>query len=1087
MAKSKKRKKLQNQVDKLLNKQNSKSKKKKAKVASLQLTKAPGKRVRQVLKSVTNSTGDITDYSYTQNREESWLRFDARVLDEALDETVPLFERLKFVSIFGSNLDEWFMVRIGGLSDLALLKHQPIDTRSGMTPSEQIENALSMLPEFIARQAAIFTGLEANLAGAGLTRVHASDLTDVDLRKVARHFDTRIAPIISPMIVDPRHPFPNLKNGRLYVVCELDGPDEEGLLGVIEVPHSLTRVVELPSTTHNYRYMLVEDVILSRLSECFGAYQPTSSAIIRVTRNADVDPDGDGIAEDSDYRAHMQKVLKKRLRLQAVRLELEGTLEHSLEDFIVNALSLTESHVFHTTIPLDLGYVFSLESKAAAVSNGRLLYEPFEPQRSPIVNDARPMREQVEERDILLTYPYQSMSPLLRLLREASNDDACISIKVTLYRVASQSKLCESLIAAVENGKEVTVLMELRARFDEENNIAWAERLENAGCTVIYGSEGFKCHSKICQITYHDAGSIRRITCLGTGNFNEKTARLYSDFMLLTSHEGIGEDGNTFFRNLSLGNLYGTYRYLGVAPVGLKPLVMRGLDREIARARSGEPSFVFMKMNSLTDRDVIDKIAEACQAGVPVVMIVRGITCIRANVPGKTEGLLMRQIVGRFLEHARIYAFGIEADTLYLSSADMMTRNTEHRVEIAYPVLDEYCRKEVVRFINLQLADNAKARQLASDGTWEQVYPKPGEPLINSQELLLALAEREAREPVGDRLAALIPCSGVEVRLSSETLRRIVAIPSTEVVPVEDAAATPEDEADVELVDEDVELALDEQEAAAETETTSTAVPDDTSLEDDEAEGSSEDAADDIVEEAEAAEGDTTGDDGAADEDEVSSDDSPSVEYVSVYEVSEPVVLGDAKASDETAPEEEVSAQEPVTDEQPAVAESSEEEPEEAAEVAADEADGKVVETANESAPDDDATEMTDEADGDSTEDDVAPASVGVVEEATEQSAEEPAEQEEVAEEASEDGPKEPERVEAHIIPDEYDNLAKEAAEAVTEAAVLAKRNPGRFKMGVTLIAAGIKAIFTGNAPGSKPKNSKDTQRTKRSLRRRRS
>lgn len=741
--------------------------------------KAPGKRKRPVLRTPEPET-PTHDLSFTQNREESWLRFDARVLDEALDETVPLFERLKFVSIFGSNLDEWFMVRIGGLSDLALLKRQPHDTRSGMTPSEQIDNALSMLPKLIERQAAAFTGIEANLAGSGLTRVNEADLTDADLRKVARHFETRIAPIISPMIVDPRHPFPNLKNGRLYVACSLDGTDEKGLLGLVEVPHSLDRVVELPSSPHNFRYMLVEDVILSRLSECFGSYVPTSSAVIRVTRNADVDPDGDGIAEDSDYRAHMKKVLKKRLRLQAVRLEVEGALDADLERFVIGALHLTDSHVFHTSIPLDLGYVFSLEGKAGSTSEGKLLFEPFEPQRSPFVDDSRPMREQVEERDILLCYPYESMNPLLRLLREASSDKACISIKVTLYRVASQSKLCESLIAAVENGKEVTVLMELRARFDEANNIAWAERLENAGCTVIYGSEGFKCHSKICQITYHDPGAIRRITCLGTGNFNEKTARLYSDYMLLTAHEGIGEDGNTFFRNLSLGNLFGNYHYLGVAPVGLKPLVMRGLDREIARARVGEPAFVFMKMNSLTDRDVIDKIAEACASGVPVVMIVRGITCIRANVPGKTEGLVIRQIVGRFLEHTRIYAFGADADTLYLSSADMMTRNTEHRVEIAYPVLDDTCRQMVVRFVNLQLADNAKARQLTSKGTWEKVEQRLGDPLIVSQELMLALAYRRASEPAGDAIASFIPGTRIVEHLPADILRRIASIPTSE-------------------------------------------------------------------------------------------------------------------------------------------------------------------------------------------------------------------------------------------------------------------------------------------------------------------
>ena len=716
------------------------------------------------------------DFSYTQGREVSWLRFDERVLDEALDETVPLFERMKFVSIFGSNLDEWFMVRIGSLSDLTRLKHQPRDIRSNETPGEQIDHALSILPGLLKKQAAAFSGIEANLAGSGLTRVRAADLTDVDLRAIAQYYKHNVAPIISPMIVDPRHPFPNLKNGRLYAICSLDGTDEEGLLGIVEVPHSLPRVVELPSTQRNWRYVLLEDVILSRLSECFGDYAPTSSAVIRVTRNADVDPD-EGSDVDEDYRQHMKAVLKRRLRLQAVRLEIDRDLDEDVVAFITDAMHLEPSHVFHTQMPLDPGYVFGLEDHIPLEWREKLLYEQKEPQDSPMVDLRLPMREQVEDHDILLFYPYEAMTPLLRLLREASVDESCISIKITLYRVAKQSKLCESLIAAVENGKEVTVLMELRARFDEANNIAWAERLESAGCTVIYGSEGFKCHSKICQITYHEHKQVRRITCLGTGNFNEKTARLYSDFMLLTAHEGIGDDGNAFFRNLSLGNLYGSYQHLGVAPVSLKPLVMRGLDREIDRARKGEPAQVFMKMNSLTDRDVIDKIAEACQAGVTVVMIIRGIACIKANVPGRTEGLVVRQIVGRFLEHARVYAFGVDTDLVYLSSADMMTRNTEHRVEIAYPVLDEHCRSLVIQYVNLQLADNTKARQLTVDGTWEKVVPEPGEPAINSQELLIAVAEMRAGADEAE-LAPMTPFTRIIPDLTLEQLRSVSAIPS---------------------------------------------------------------------------------------------------------------------------------------------------------------------------------------------------------------------------------------------------------------------------------------------------------------------
>lgn len=695
------------------------------------------------------------DFSYTQNRELSWLRFNDRVLDESLDVKVPLFERLKFVAIFGSNLDEWFMIRIGGLSDLTLLKHQPKDNKSNQTPAEQLQDIFAVLPHYVAKHERALNEIEHELSSRGLIRVGFENMSDADQSFVKRYFEAQVAPIISPQIVDPRHPFPNLRNMQLYVTCSLDGPDETGMLGIIEVPTSLPRVVELPTTTQGvWRYTLIEDVIRSQLAGLFGNYMSTVSATIRITRNADIDPDGEGVGEEEDYRQHMKRVLKLRQRLQPVRLEIQGHLPKDIEKFLLGEIGLSKKRVFHVGMPLDLGFVYSLEAHLPADGRATLLYNPFSPQPSPMVDPYHPMRKQVETGDILLFYPYESMDPFLRLIHEASFDDDCIQIKITLYRVAKLSKLCESLIAASENGKDVTVLMELRARFDEANNILWAERLEDAGCTVIYGQEGYKVHSKICQITYHDKGGIDRITCLGTGNFNEKTASLYSDFMLLTAHKGIAEDGNTFFRNMSLGNLQGSYRYLGVAPAGLKPLVMSGLDREIARARVGQEAAVFLKMNSLTDRDVIDKIAEACEAGVSITMIVRGICCIKAGVSGKTDGLIVRQIVGRFLEHARVYAFGIDIDTVYLSSADMMTRNTERRVEIAYPVLDPRCRTLVKEYMGLQLSDNVKARQLTSEGTWEKVPVEEGAPLVCAQDQLCALATERARQAADDRVNA---------------------------------------------------------------------------------------------------------------------------------------------------------------------------------------------------------------------------------------------------------------------------------------------------------------------------------------------
>lgn len=692
------------------------------------------------------------DFSYTQNRELSWLRFDNRVLDEAFDESVPLFERLKFVSIFESNLDEFLMVRVGGLSDLAELKKQPVDNKSNMTASEQVDAVMAELPGLLTRWESIFKSIEGKLDTLGVHRARIDSLTPEEHTFVTRYFQAYVSPVISPLVIDPRHPFPNLRNGALYLACGLDGvTDEESLLGLIEIPASMNRVVEIPSPTGTYSYILLEDVILACLDNCFGSYKPLDRALIRVTRNADIDPDGEGVEEEEDYRQHMKRILKKRLRLQPVVLAVSGSLEKPTLKTIRKALELSRRSVFTCDIPLNLGYVFGIEGKIPEHLRNELLFTPFKPQPNPTIDMTRSIREQVLQHDKLLFYPYEAMNPFLDLVHEAAYDPECISLRITLYRVAKQSRLCESLIDAAENGKEVTVLMELRARFDEQNNIEWAERLEEAGCTVIYGSEGFKCHSKICQLTYREGMALTRLTLLGTGNFNEKTAKLYSDFMLMTAHPGIGEDANLFFRNLSLGNLRGDYRFLGVAPVGLKPLIMRGLDREIQRALVGEPARVFFKLNSLTDREVIDKIAEASCAGVRVDMIIRGISCLKPGVPGKTENVHVRSIVGRFLEHARVYAFGVDSDMIYLSSADMMTRNTEHRVEIAFPVLDPTCRALVHEYMGMQLRDNVKARSLTSDGTWVPVERAEGEKPFNSQEALLERAYRNAEAAAQQR------------------------------------------------------------------------------------------------------------------------------------------------------------------------------------------------------------------------------------------------------------------------------------------------------------------------------------------------
>ncbi|MBM6999473.1 polyphosphate kinase 1 [bacterium] len=689
------------------------------------------------------------DFSFTQNRELSWLQFDNRVLDEGRDASVPLIERLKMASIFESNLDEFFMIRVGSLSELAALKVQPVDNKSNETPREQVDAIYEALPALIEKHERTVQEIERDLAEHGLVRVNWREFTDADRKVVENYFDDNVLPIVSPQIIDPRHPFPNLRNTASYAVYNLASADEAEILGLVEIPPALPRIITLSSTPRSLRYTLLEDVILSCAPGMFGDYHTSERAVIRVTRNADIDPDEGSFDMEEDYRAHMKKILKQRLRLNPVRLEVQGEFSKTLVKQMRKSLGLNAAQVFRVEAPLSMGgYAFDLQEHVSRAMAEELCYPPFSPQACPNVLPDVPMWKQIREHDILLFYPYESMEPFLRLLHESANDPEVLQIKITLYRVAKKSRLCESLITAAENGIDVTVLMELRARFDEENNIEWAERLEDAGCTVLYGSEGFKVHSKICQITRRNGAELLRITQLGTGNYNEKTARLYSDYSLMTVEPHIGEDANRFFRNLQIGNLQGEYHTLGVAPVSLKPLIMRGLNREIAKARAGERAFCFFKMNSITDREVIDKISEASCAGVCVNMIVRGICCLVPGIPGKTENVHVRSIVGRMLEHARVYEFGVDHDTMYLSSADMMTRNTEHRVEIAYPLLNPVIRDQVHNDLEIQWADNVKARELQPDGTYAFIPRKPDDPLVDAQETFMrrALKNAEAHE-----------------------------------------------------------------------------------------------------------------------------------------------------------------------------------------------------------------------------------------------------------------------------------------------------------------------------------------------------
>lgn len=704
-------------------------------------------------------TQKIWEQGYTQNRELSWLQFNARVLAEAEDENVPLLERFKFLAIFTSNLDEFFMIRVGSLCDMAAVDKEHTDSKSGLTAKEQLHLIYKAVVPLYARRDAAFSDVDSKLSAIGLRRLTMDSLAPDEQKYIKRYFKDIIAPVLSPQIVDSHHPFPHLEGKVLHIAALLSHKKTERL-GLLPVPASLPPVVFLPETPS--RYILTEDILLAYADHVFEMYDVLEKTVLCVTRNADIQVDDETFGvESGDFRKKMEKLLRQRRRMAVVRVEINRPISDHFKEHFRSRFEVSDAQIFLSrTAPLKLGYAFSLGEHLPEKKRAFLSDAPFTPQQPAMLSAGQSLLKAALQRDILLSYPYESMEPFLQMIREAANDPSVLAIRITIYRLASKAKLVEYLCAAAENGKDVTALIELRARFDEQNNIEWAERLEEAGCTVIYGSEGFKCHSKICQLTYREGMALTRLTLLGTGNFNEKTAKLYSDFMLMTAHPGIGEDANLFFRNLSLGNLRGDYRFLGVAPVGLKPLIMRGLDREIQRALAGEPARVFFKLNSLTDREVIDKIAEASCAGVRVDMIIRGISCLKPGVPGKTENVHVRSIVGRFLEHARVYAFGVDSDMIYLSSADMMTRNTEHRVEIAFPVLDPTCRALVHEYMSMQLRDNVKARSLTSDGTWVPVERAEGEKPFNSQEALLERAYRNAEaapEPVIEAKPAPAP------------------------------------------------------------------------------------------------------------------------------------------------------------------------------------------------------------------------------------------------------------------------------------------------------------------------------------------
>ena len=672
------------------------------------------------------------------NRELSWLKFNERVLEEAENPEVPLCERLTFASIYQSNLDEFFMVRVGSLYDQTLLDKKICENKTGMTSQEQIDAILKQTKLINKRKEAVYEELMARVAEQGIRILRFNELDEDGARYLEGYFKSEIAPLISPTVIGRRQPFPFLKNKEIYAVAVLGAKGKKDRLGIIPCTSNIFgRLIAVPGMPGTY--MLAEELILHFAPVVFKGYKIKSKSLLRITRNADIDADA-LYDEDLDYREFMAGLIKQRKKLAPIRLELSRDMDKKGIAVLCEYLELDENHVFMSSTPLDLSFVFQIQDLLR--KNPELYFPKRTPQKSDQFQDGKSIIAQIKEEDKLLSYPYESIRPFLHLLTEAAEDPDVISIKMTLYRVAKQSKVVEALIEAAENGKEVVVLVELRARFDEENNIEWSRRLEDAGCQVIYGLDGYKVHSKLCLITRKNAGQVEYITQIGTGNYNEKTSRLYTDLSLMTSNVEIGLEASNVFQALSKGEVVEHTGHLLVAPKCLQNKVLDMLDEEIAHARNGEEAYAGFKLNSLTDKKIIDKLIEASEAGVKIDMIIRGICCLIPGVEGKTENIRIISIVGRFLEHSRIYIFGSkERRNYYIASADFMTRNTVRRVEVAAPVYNDKLKTKLQEMFDIMLSDNQKARKLEADGNYHRVSNDLAP--VNAQEYFYAEAYHE--------------------------------------------------------------------------------------------------------------------------------------------------------------------------------------------------------------------------------------------------------------------------------------------------------------------------------------------------------
>ena len=669
------------------------------------------------------------------NRELSWLKFNERVLEEAENPENPLCERLTFVSIYQSNLDEFYMVRVGSLVDQMLLAKDIRENKTNMTPKEQLDAILARTKKLNRKRDVVYEEIMESLEEYGVHMLNFHKIEKEDRNYLERYFEAEVAPVISPSIVGKRQPFPFLRNKEIYAVVVLETKKGKEKLGIIPCSSAgIQRLIPVPRKTGTY--MLSEELILHFVSKIFKGYHIKAKSLLRITRNADIDADA-LYDEDLDYREFMVELIKARKKLAPIRLELSREMDGDVVETLCEYLEVDKNFVFRGDIPLDLSFVFQIQDGLR--KRTELFYEKRIPQKSPMFNSHEPILDQIAKKDRFLSYPYESIKPFLTMLHEVANDEDVVSIKMTLYRVAKQSKVVEALIEAAENGKEVFVLVELKARFDEENNIGWSRLLEDAGCHVIYGLDGYKVHSKLCQIMKKKDGNVEYYTQIGTGNYNEKTARLYTDLSLMTADPKIGTEAARVFQALAMGETVEDMDHLLVAPKCLQNKVLAMIDEEIEHAKVGEQAYIGLKMNSLTDKRIMNKLVEASCAGVHIDMVVRGICCLIPGVKGQTENIHIISIVGRFLEHSRIYIFGTqERAKIYISSADFMTRNTLRRVEVAAPIEDPDIRMQIQEMFVTMLSDNRKARTMNNKGIYK-IEPSDNAPL-NSQEVFLQQA-----------------------------------------------------------------------------------------------------------------------------------------------------------------------------------------------------------------------------------------------------------------------------------------------------------------------------------------------------------